>query len=80
MLTDATKARVLGNLILPLQEEEYQLRLLREANGSDDGDVVPGQDYTYADRLSDLAGAQERLLSAADDRIVERLRGFRNGD
>lgn len=80
LLTEASKARVLGNLLLPLQEEEYQLRLLQEANESGDDELVPGQNYTYSDRLSDLVGAQERLLSAADDKIVKRLKGFQNGD
>ena len=80
LLTGDAKARVLGSLLTPLQEEEYQLRLLQAANGSGHDEMIPGQDYTYGDRLSDLVAAQERLLSAADDEIVERLRGFRNGD
>ena len=76
LLSDGVKVRILADLLMPLQEEEYQLSLLRTANNADDEELVPGQDFTYGERLSDLADAQERLLSAADETIVNQLRGI----
>ena len=80
LLDEDAKARILAGLLVPLQEEQYQLGLLRAANGSKRDDTVPGQNFTYAERLAELGDAEERLLAAAEDTIVERLRGFQNGD
>ena len=76
LLSDAVKARILAGLLMPLQEEEYQLLLLRTANDADGDEMVPGQDFTYTERLNELTDAQERLLSAADETIVNQLRGI----
>ena len=75
LLSDAAKVRILADLLVPLQEEEYQLKLLQVANSADGDEMVPGQDFTYAERLTDLTDAQGRLLSAADETIVNQLRG-----
>ena len=73
------KARVLAGLLSSLQEQEYRLALLQDANGSSDDAVVPGEKYKYGERLTELREAQERLTDSADPEVLSELRRLSDG-
>lgn len=74
LLSTEIKARILAELLAPLEEQEYQLRLLHKANDASMTEVVPGESFTYDERLGDLRKAQDRLLAAAEPDVVEAMR------
>lgn len=79
LLGAAGRARILSQMLVSLQEQEYDLRLAQLANGADDYETVPGQDYTYGTRLAELAAAQKRLVESADENVVNGLRRLTDG-
>jgi hypothetical protein len=76
----AGKARVLADLLASLQEQQFRLSLLKEANGATDNQVIPGDKTTYGERLTELREAQERLESASDPEVLNELRRLQHGN
>lgn len=79
LLGPAGRARILSQMLVSLQEQEYDLRLTQLANNAEDYETVPGQDYAYGTRLAELRDAQKRLLESADENVVNGLRRLTNG-
>jgi hypothetical protein len=73
------KARVLADLLASLQEQAYRIALLKDANGAADNEIVPGEKFSYGERLTELDAAQERLLDAADSEVMTEIRRLSNG-
>lgn len=79
LLGPAGRAKILSRILLSLQEQEYELTVMKEANGAGDHETVPGENFSYATRLEDLRKAQERVLASADQSVVNGLRRLTDG-
>ena len=73
------KARVLADLLASLQEQEYRLVLLKDANGANESAVVPGEQFTYGERLTELRNAQQRLEDASSPEVLSEVRRLQDG-
>jgi hypothetical protein len=80
LLGPGGRAKILSAVLLSLQEQEYNLNLMKLANGADDHETVPGESFSYGKRLEDLAAAQKRVLNFADENEVKGLRRLTDGN